>query len=187
MGLAILSGVISLIVALAVLGFDKSYLTPRARKRSYELFDLERRLDAYGHLVGVLKSAQSKGEALGELSQPIRDGERKHLLALSYIKMLDTLFTSRARFFSDALLGQWFALLRKDKYSLLDSIVERRAMGSVTYTVTIEDLSKMQEIAESEYIAFRLRWEKLAGIKLESSVPSSQVVSEKNPPEPPTS
>ena len=61
--------------------------------------------------------------------------------------------TSKARFFSHVLLGQWFALLRKDKYSLLDSIVERRAMGSVTYTVTIEDLSKMQEIAESEYVA----------------------------------
>ena len=164
---SIMAAVVSAIVAFAVLGIDKLVLTPRAHKRSYELGHLERRLYAYAHLVSLLRSSRKKGEALAELSKPIQASERRHVLEIHDIKALDFLFGEQAHLFSDEMLSLWFAVLRRDKYRILDQIREKRTLGESAPRLVPDDLSEMEQVAELEYKELVARWEGLAGIKLE--------------------
>lgn len=168
---SIMAAVVSAIVAFAVLGIDKLVLTPRARRRSYELGHLEKRLYAYGHLVALLRASRKKGEALAELSKSIQASERRHVLEIHDIKALDLLFGEQAHLFSDEVLSLWFAVLRRDKYRILDQIREKRILGESVPRLVPDDLSEMERVAGLEYKELVARWEGLAGIKLEYESP----------------
>jgi len=84
------------------------YMLQRRRSiLSYELRELEKRIDAYGSLVALLKGTKKKGEAMGERSGAVRSGELTHLLEADDIKSLRMLFQRKTQFFSSKLLDLW--------------------------------------------------------------------------------
>lgn len=165
---SIVAATISAVVAFAILGIDRFVLTPRANRRRYALTHLERRLDVYGHLVALLKGARKKGDALGEISAPTKARGYKHVLEIHDITALDRLFGEEARFFSNRILDSWLGILARDKYRILDSIREKREIGANAVRLVPEDLSEMQQIAESEFDEIFEQWQKLARIDLKS-------------------
>lgn len=160
----LVSAVISALVAFAILGIDRFILTPRARKTSYELRELEKRIDAYGSLVALLKGTKKKGEAMGERSSVVRSGGLTHLLEADDIKSLRILFQRKTRFFSSKLLDLWFRLIEEDKYQRMGRIMQG-AVNEGSRELFAHNLSEMQEVAELEYEKLKARWEDIAGVR----------------------
>jgi hypothetical protein len=162
----VVSAVTSLLVALAVLGLDKLFLQPRADKRRYELSELEKRLDAYGELVALLKATKAKAEAVWS-SRKARPKRFSHFLEQHDIKAFDELFGERARLMSPKLVGLWIRRLGEDYKQVMDQ--KRRAPLSVEGVGSdglFLDLREMEPIAGSEHRRLTEDWERLAGIKL---------------------
>lgn len=168
----VVSVVTSLVVALVILGLDKLLLAPRADKRRYELSELEKRLDAYGELVAVLKATKKKREAV----KPRSWGEHQHddlshYLEQHDIKALDKLFGEKARLMSRKLIDLWISQLGQDPRQLIEQ--KRQAQRTATDEEfgfapdgLYLDLREMEPIAESEYRQLTEDWEALARIKL---------------------
>jgi len=163
---SITAAFISAIVALLILGIEKLVLMPKERRKNLELRELEKKIDAYGQLVALLKGARKKGEAVGEESEPVRVAGLTHQLEYHDVRTLDYLFGRKARLFSEKILGLWFDLLRKDTTHLLDTIRHRESVSESGRPIMVHDLSETQQVAESEYQELLTQWEKLAGIKL---------------------
>jgi hypothetical protein len=165
----IVSAFTSLVVALVVLGVDKMILTPRARKRAYDLHELERRLDAYGELVALLKATRKKAET----SYFARQTKGKlngfsHYVEQHDIKTLDKLFGEKARLMSPKLIDTWIEQLGKDPRQVIgekrqQQLTIEEGLGSIGVFL---DLREMEQVAESEYKRLTEQWERLARIKL---------------------
>jgi hypothetical protein len=164
------SAVTSLIVASAILGLDKLVLAPKADKRKYELNELEKRLDAYGELVALLKTTKMKREAqrsrLGRKGLP---DDLSHYLEQHDIKTFDKLFGEKARLMSPKLIDLWIGQMGQDPSQVMDrkrrqEPISEEDLGS---TGLFLDLRKMEQAAESEYKQLTAHWEKLAAIKLD--------------------
>ncbi len=170
--LLIVSALISLAVSLVVLGLDKLLLTPKARKRAYELRDLEKRLDVLGELVALLRATGKKANAFWRESQTPDAKRLSHYIEQHDLKALDCLFGEKARLMPPKLADLWTDQLRQDIGHTIDE-KRNRTLSSIEEEWRIPnfvllELSEMQQLAESNYKEMVDRWGKLAEIKLDS-------------------
>lgn len=152
----IIAAIVSALVAFFILYIREFWVEPRRWKVNLELHHLEEKLEAYGSLVTILKSALEKGkrqtkekEAIWCLESPY-DSDR-----------MQEIFEKHDYLLSPALRQRWLEMLREDKYFHLFSAKSKEAM-------LIEfDLAEMQRIAEMEYEALKKSYAKKAGIQID--------------------
>jgi len=162
---------ISASVSFALLAYDKLILTPNSRKRAYELRDLEKKLDAYGELIAILKITRRKSVAFWR-ENTSEDAKRlSHCVEQHEIRELDRLFGEKARSMSQKLCELWIEQFKRDT---LEPIYKTRQSNPAPTEkewqipqFVMLDLREMQQVTESEYQQLKERWEKLAEIKLD--------------------
>jgi len=160
---SIVAAIISAVVSFMILGMDKLFLAPKARRESYELAELEKRISAYRQLIALLRLSASQAAAIKGTQLP-RD-KPLYYLEKNDVEAVDLLFRTYARLLSQEIAEKWFKAIRDDASLATLRIGEQQSDRSVVGRSVICDLNEVYKMADLELKELVTRWQALARIK----------------------